>query len=157
MTNKLFIKPHKHWIRKFYLTIHLALFFPILFYAQQHDNIWILGYGGGEQTPDNDDFGLSILDFSGDTLQITDNQVGDHWLSIANVSMCNESGELIFYSNGASVENANFVTMQNESKRGWDGMFKDEEAPEAVYVVIVEFLNNNGEVQREVGTLTLIR
>ena len=37
--------------------------------AQQHDKLWHLGYQGGP--PVNEKFGISILDFSDNNLQIT--------------------------------------------------------------------------------------
>ena len=56
-----------------YSTLIFSFFFLGLI-AQKHDNIWLLGYEGGSQSPNNDTFGITVLDFSSGELNISDNQ-----------------------------------------------------------------------------------
>ena len=88
-------------------------FIVVVLFAQKHDNIWLLGYGGGSQSPDNDYFGISILDFSSGELEITDNQVIEMNFSSCNTSYCDSEGNLLYYSNGVYLEDASFQTMLN--------------------------------------------
>lgn len=81
--------------------------------AQQHDNIWLLGYDGGSQSPNNDDFGISVFDFSSGELVITDNQEIEMNMNGANTSFCDKEGNLLYYSNGIYIEDSSYGIMEN--------------------------------------------
>lgn len=89
------------------------LLFPGLVFTQNYDQNWLMGYFGGLQSEPDDVFGISILDFSDCTLTIHDNQNIEMNFDVTNVSMSNEVGDLIFYSNGIYIENSSFQTMEN--------------------------------------------
>ena len=66
-------------------------------HAQKHDNIWLLGYGGGNQSPLNDSFGISILRFNSlNQLSILNNQQSDLNLRAANSSLSDSTGKFLF-------------------------------------------------------------
>ena len=76
---------------------------PLVISAQLHDYTWVLGYGGGDLSPDQDTFGLSILHFEDERLSITDNQEGEVDFLSNNVSYSDDDGQLQFYFNGQGV------------------------------------------------------
>ena len=94
-------------------TILIALFIPLFTWCQLHDNIWILGYGGGPESAENDSFGLSILDFRGEALNISNNQEGEAWYFSNNACHSNKSGNLLFSFTGDAVFGANHQIIQN--------------------------------------------
>jgi len=86
----------------FVLTMCVASFL----HAQKHDNIWLLGYGGGNQSSLNDSFGLSILRFDNQNhLSIENNQTSNLNFDSSNSSICDTLGNLLFYCNGEKVYN----------------------------------------------------
>jgi len=94
----------------FVLTMCVASFL----HAQKHDNIWLLGYGGGNQSSLNDSFGLSILRFDNkNQISIENNQTCDLNFRGGNSSMCDSVGNLLFFSNAEKIYNANYVLMTN--------------------------------------------
>jgi hypothetical protein len=105
---------------RFYIIL-VFLILSFLSSAQKHDNIWLMGYGGGSQSPDDDYFGISVLDFSNGILSITDNQVIEMNFASANTGYCNTEGNLLYYSNGIYLEDASFQIMLNgEGLNEWD-------------------------------------
>jgi len=89
---------------------------PVICFSQKHDNIWIIGYGGGAQSPPNDEFGNMILDFSTiDTPIITEAQQYDMNFNLLNTIICDSTGSLLFYSNGETVYNQQHKIMANGS------------------------------------------
>jgi len=84
----------------------LALSIPLYISAQLHDYTWVLGYAGGSISPDQDTFGLSILNFSDEQLAISDNQTGEAHFRSNNVSYSDANGELLFSFNGRGVYGA---------------------------------------------------
>ena len=99
-------------MRKFFFLCFCCFVF-IALNAQKHDNVWLLGYHGGSQSPDNDYFGISILDFTSGELEISDNQIIEMNFDAANASYCDVDGNLLYYSNGIYIEDASFQTMLN--------------------------------------------
>lgn len=96
------------------------LFFPLLLLtpfgvmlAQRYDCVWVSGYEGGDLSPNDDQFGLSILDFSDGSLRISNNQESALEFYITALSMADAEGRLIFYTNGIDIENADWQPMQN--------------------------------------------
>jgi hypothetical protein len=57
-----------------YLFFTCFLFLEAGLNAQMHDNFFYSGYGTGYFSPNNDDGGLSILDFTDSDLKVYDNQ-----------------------------------------------------------------------------------
>jgi hypothetical protein len=82
--------------------------------AQMHDNIWLFGAGGGSQTPMNDSFGMTLLDFSEILMpQIIEKQQYSANFQCTNAVMCDSIGNLMFYTNGESVYSHSHKVMQN--------------------------------------------
>ncbi|MBL7798373.1 MAG: PKD domain-containing protein [Saprospiraceae bacterium] len=82
-------------------------------HAQFHDNTWLSGYEGGVVSPNDDRFGITVLDFTEGSLRITDNQEIGLEFYITAFSMSDSSGKLLFYTNGIDVEDVSWNTMQN--------------------------------------------
>lgn len=82
--------------------------------AQKHDNIWLFGGGGGHQSPYNDSFGITLLDFSAiDFPAVINRQDIAANFHATNASFCDSSGSLLFYTNGERVYNKNHQVMEN--------------------------------------------
>jgi hypothetical protein len=108
------------------LHIFILVFSPVLLCAQLHDYTWIMGYGGGANSPDQDTFGLSIMDFTNEQLTIYDNQYGEAFFWSNNVSLSNYSGGLLFSFTGQGIYNKNHDLVANgedwfegELNEGW--------------------------------------
>lgn len=86
-------------LKSIYFTI--LFIFPIILFAQKEDYQWIMGYEAYNQV---ENFGTTILDFNADTLEVSQGY-SDMNFSQANASMCDESGKLLFYTNGIYVAN----------------------------------------------------
>ena len=93
--------------------IILCLFFsgysPHTIIAQQHDYSWLFGYGSN---PDFLDWGGSVMEFMEDTIN-TYYEYRDMNFDYCNASMCDTSGNLLFYTNGIYIANALGDTMMN--------------------------------------------
>ena len=87
-----------------YFFIFFSFVYSLSCFAQQHDNTWLtgLGYGTTKST---------LVDFN-NTISI-DTVFRNMTMSGAAVSMSDSSGNLIFYSNGIKVNNAQYQLMQN--------------------------------------------
>ncbi|MEZ4964076.1 MAG: hypothetical protein R2791_02450 [Saprospiraceae bacterium] len=82
--------------------------------AQKHDNVWLLGYAGGNQSPMDDYFGLSILTFDADNhFSIENNQTSNLNFNSSNSSFCDSTGHLLFYSNAERIYNADHQQLIN--------------------------------------------
>ena len=96
------------------LLVLLILFSAFCISAQKHDNIWLLGYAGGSQSPVDDYFGLSILKFdAGNHFSIENNQTSNLNFAASNSSICDSLGNLLFYSNGERIYNNNHELVLN--------------------------------------------
>jgi len=82
-------------------------------HAQFHDNTWLSGYEGGVVSPNDDRFGITVLDFTEGSMRISDNQEIGLEFYITALSMSDSSGKLLFYTNGIDVEDVSWHTMQN--------------------------------------------
>lgn len=94
--------------------VKLFFFFVVLLNvhsldAQQHDNIWLLGYASN--TVDST-YGGSVLNFSTDTLNVY-YQYRDIYFDVTNASVCDTIGNLLFYTNGISIMDASHDIMEN--------------------------------------------
>jgi hypothetical protein len=77
--------------------------------AQQHDNIWLFGYSSNEV---DSTFGGSVMDFSNDSLSIY-YEYRNMNLDVTNASICDTSGNLLFYTNGIYIANTEHDTIEN--------------------------------------------
>lgn len=89
-------------MKKLILFVIFATFLNTV-YAQKHDNIWMLG---------NEYTSSAVLDFSNDSLHI-DSVVRNMTVFRNLYSMSDSLGNLIFYTNGIKINNANYQLMQN--------------------------------------------
>lgn len=81
-------------------------------FAQNEDNVWIMGYGGGSQSSLDDSFGLSILRFDANSqVSIQNNQTSNLNFDSSNSSICDSTGNLLFYSNGEKVYSRNHTLL----------------------------------------------
>jgi hypothetical protein len=75
----------------------------------KHDYIWLAGH----PTPEIDPlFGVNIFDFNGGSLNILKQPEGLNSF-VTNASICDHDGNLLFYSNGCSINNAQHELMEN--------------------------------------------
>lgn len=71
-------------------------------------------------------------------------------LNIKTFKVFNRWGELLF-------NKGNFIIDPLHSFAGWNGIYKGKIAPSGVYVYYIEVLNDNGEISKFSGDVTLIR
>ena len=90
--------------------IFLLLFITKLF-AQKHDNVWVLGYGCSP----TDTVDCNVILTFNDSTPASEKFHTSAWMSITNSSICNERGELQFYSNGQHIYNKSYQYMANEN------------------------------------------
>ncbi len=78
-------------------------------WAQKYDNIWCMGY---ESNPDTTDFGGQNIDFRYDPPKVSYvNREAN--FDTTSGSMCDEEGNLLFYTNGCAVYGANNEILEN--------------------------------------------
>ena len=95
-------------------------FCPSLFSQSPEAANWILGFGFGEKG--------AQLDFNGGSPSIRTIDVEVMNLTSSNVSMSDKEGNLLFYSNGCFIANANHDTMPN-SENLTPGFTMDAQCP----------------------------
>jgi len=71
-------------------------------------------------------------------------------LNIKTFKVFNRWGELLF-------DKANFVIDPSHPFAGWNGIYKGKVAPSGVYVYYIEVTNDDGEISKFYGDVTLIR
>lgn len=92
------------------LFLLFTLFCPLFLFAQLHDNIWLVGYGG---PPSGDKFGLSMLQFKDGNIKVSEGSDVNYEF-YGNTSMCSDAnGKLFAYFNGIDLHNAAHKIMQN--------------------------------------------
>jgi len=92
-------------IRLYFTSAILLIGLGICQAQNLYDAQWVLGY---DISTDLDECFLTNLDFRDDTLRIdTINCIDDFILDGANFSMCDKKGNLLFYTNGCDILNAN--------------------------------------------------
>lgn len=99
-----------------YTKIILLIYWQVLCllaHAQMHDNVWLLGYHGGNQSLSNDSFGITMLNFDNNRLTISENLKSNLNLNFTNASFSDSIGKLLLYSNGLYVENSLFRKIPN--------------------------------------------
>ncbi|MEM9887276.1 MAG: T9SS type A sorting domain-containing protein [Bacteroidota bacterium] len=93
----------------------VAILLPTFAYLQEHDVIWMMGYSGGRG---QDTFGISILNFQKDSLEIQTDQNILYGFDFANVTMCDSLGNFQFSSNGVAIYVQD--TIEVEGSRGFN-------------------------------------
>ncbi|MEN0051992.1 MAG: hypothetical protein AAF806_33310, partial [Bacteroidota bacterium] len=88
---------------------------PFVAYLQKHDAIWMMGYSGGKG---QDTFGISILDFIIDSLEISTTQEILYGFDFANATMCDSLGNFQFSSNGVAIYVQDIIEV--EGSRGFN-------------------------------------
>jgi hypothetical protein len=83
----------------FFLSFFFLNNLPV--FSQKHDYIWVLGHNGG-----------TTMDFNSSPLAITFAD-RDAEMSLTNASICNMTGELLFYTNGCEIFNSVDEVMEN--------------------------------------------
>lgn len=75
----------------------------------KYDYVWLSG-----TTPEDTTsfYGTNVMNFNYDTLEIEKQFVGTYF-SVTNASICDENGNLLFYTNGCFIANASHQIMQN--------------------------------------------
>lgn len=73
-----------------------------------HDNIWLFGYGSDTNT---EMFGGSTFDFS-QSPPDTSSEYRNMYLDVTNASICDTEGNLLFYTNGIYIANAEHQPME---------------------------------------------
>ena len=96
-----------------YAILYSFILFSSVAFSQKHDNIWLIGYGGGNQSPPNDSFGLTIMRFDTNKMIIVNNQSSNLNFDAAISSLSDSLGNLLFYSNAERVYHRNHQLMQN--------------------------------------------
>lgn len=91
------------------LLVSLLIISTGIIKAQKHDNIWLFGY---ESNSVSLAFGGSVLDFSEDSLEIYFD-FREMNLDMTNASICDEGGNLLFYTNGIYIANVQGDTLEN--------------------------------------------
>jgi hypothetical protein len=90
--------------------ILMGFLLPIVMFSQyKHDYTWLVGY---PITEPSDFRGVSVFNFNNDTLKLTKQDEGIS-MYVTNTSYSSQDGELMFYTNGCKVFNANHVLMEN--------------------------------------------
>ena len=86
----------------FILLLYIFSMYSSKILSQNRDNIWILGYGGSN-TVFNFDSAFPNVHLEQKNLQFFE----------SNASICNTSGNLLFYTNGVKIKNSISQTMSN--------------------------------------------
>jgi PKD repeat protein len=95
---------------KQFLSSLFFLFTFTLSYGQKHDNIWLFGYNVQEPQPEN--YGGCVLDFNLDPAA-TYKEEREMNLNVTVASICDSTGNLLFYTNGIYIANHTHGMMEN--------------------------------------------
>lgn len=95
--------------------IHLLLLFCLFssLTAQFHDNHWLMGYSGGDQSPPDDSFGISVLSFYEAELKIKNNQTIDINFNGSGNGFSDYFGNLQLYSNNLEIRDSTDQVISN--------------------------------------------
>lgn len=74
-------------------------------YCQRYDFNWVFGYAGGQG---DTRWGTSFVDFNSGNPIVSYQDKGRLYIYEANASISDKEGNLLYYTNGYDVEDANF-------------------------------------------------
>ena len=95
-------------------------------YSQRYDFNWVFGYAGGQG---DIRWGTSFVDFNSGNPIVSYEDKGRMYIYEANASVSDKEGNLLYYTNGYDVEDANFKKVQGATNLGiryWDGLVSDQ-------------------------------
>ncbi|MBK7233633.1 MAG: hypothetical protein IPH93_15565 [Saprospiraceae bacterium] len=91
-------------------------------YCQRYDFNWVFGYAGGQG---DTRWGTSFVDFNSGNPIVSYQDKGRLYIYEANASISDKEGNLLYYTNGYDVEDANFKKVLGATNLGiryWDGL-----------------------------------
>jgi hypothetical protein len=89
------------------------------------DRVWVLGYGYIDSVPGEYLIYNVTLDFNSDSIKIRDSIIQNSLNMIyTNSSICNRTGNLLFYTNGCSVADSTYHIIEGLEKIN-NGVFQD--------------------------------
>ena len=91
-------------------------------YSQKEDYVWIFGYDSNLYTAGNESY---IFDYNKGSSPEGISNVIPLWIRGNNASICDSEGNLLFYTNGCHIANANHEIMPNGSGIN-EGVFLEE-------------------------------
>ena len=99
-------------MKYFFLFFIVAFLSPTVVFGQlKHDYVWLNG-DDGTSSDSNPKFGINMLDFNDGELNIT-RAYRDSDFDFTNASISSAVGELLFYTNGCSIFQADGEVMEN--------------------------------------------
>lgn len=98
---------------KYIFTILFTIYLLAVVAAQSHENNIIFGFHGGSISPNNDEYGLNLFQFSNGSLEISDNQTSDLFFNDTDAAISDADGNLMFYYNGIDIYNHADQIMEN--------------------------------------------
>lgn len=94
---------------KYGVVTGFILYFNMLFAQVSPDQFWILG---ADENTNQSGYGNAILQFTSNNVQVTTQDLHMNFES-AVANMADSTGNLLFYTNGCSIANADGETMEN--------------------------------------------
>lgn len=96
------------------ISIIILIFLSLTCYSQNRDNVWMLGYNVGGN---NDRCGIDFTMGIPDTFSVESSME----FFVTNASICDNSGNLLFHTNGNYIANRNHDTLLNSMNfnPGW--------------------------------------
>ena len=95
-------------------------------YSQRYDFNWVFGYAGGQG---DTRWGTSFVDFNSGNPIVSYQDKGRMYIYEANASISDKEGNLLYYTNGYDVDDANFKKVAGATNLGiryWDGLVSDQ-------------------------------
>ena len=97
-------------------------------FSQRYDFNWVFGYDGGKGDPK---FGTTLVDFNSGNPTVSFAAQGKMVIFETNASISDKDGNLLYYTNGYDVEDANFKKVAGATNLGikyWDGLHANQGA-----------------------------
>lgn len=95
-------------------------------FSQRYDFNWVFGYDGGKGDPK---FGTTLVDFNSGNPTVSFADQGKMVIFETNASISDKDGNLLYYTNGYDVEDANFKKVKGATNLGiryWDGLHEPQ-------------------------------
>lgn len=97
---------------KCFLTIIILLVFLNISFSQLYDYNWLIGYGGGINNHDTN-FGMNHINFDTFPASLEYIMEGELGFNENSITMSDNFGEILFYTNGEEVYNSLHIPMEN--------------------------------------------